>query len=183
MKWFRVAWSLFVVCNPSWILQNGDAGIQDLFRAFIAFGRAIGPDNLAVWFVNTKYPLFEGPTLESTDIERMSKYCSKFGLIPSTTPQVITVINYPDDNDVGGQFVTNLNGDALDSARALTELTDELLETGLDQSTLDESYWHSIAIAASSAMKHASCYLNKVSFSIKTGVFNAEITHDVAGKC
>jgi hypothetical protein len=29
-------------------------GIQELFRAYKAFGKAIGPDNLAVWFSNQR---------------------------------------------------------------------------------------------------------------------------------
>src|ERR1700737_4544399 len=44
------SWSLFLICNPRWMLENGDKGIRDLFIAYYAFSRAIGPYNLAVWF-------------------------------------------------------------------------------------------------------------------------------------
>jgi hypothetical protein len=176
-------WSLFLICNPGWLVQNSDRGIGDLYTAFIVFGRAIGPDNLDVWFVNRKEVNNNLPSMQTTDIERMSTYCSKFGLVPSKTPQVVTVISHPDRKQVGGVFVTNLNGSASGSVQSLTELTDELLKTGLDQSSLDHSYWQTVASTLSSVMSGASCYLNKVSFSIKTGVFNAEITHDASGKC
>ena len=174
-------WSLFLVCNPRWILESGDKGILDLFKAYRAFGRAIGEHNLAVWFSHSPGPI---PTVENTDIERMSKYCVNFGLLPSQTPQVVTVTHYPDDENAGGKVVANLNGDAADSARTLTDLTDELSKTGLNQSSLDENHWGSrVAASVSTAMSHAACYLNKVSFSIKTGVFNAEIAHAVDKGC
>jgi hypothetical protein len=177
------SWSLFLICNPSWILANGDEGIGKLFRAYTAFGKAIGPDNLAVWFSD---PPGQVATTENTDIERMSHYCEKFGLLPSQTPQVVTTTRHPDDPDVdaGGKIVANLNGDALNSAYALTDLTDELLRTGLNQRSLDTSEWgRRIGAVASAVMASAACYLNKVSISIKTGVFNAEIVHSSDGKC
>jgi hypothetical protein len=46
-------WSLFLVCNPAWLLRNNDEGIAKLFYVFWVFGSAIGPDNLAVWFQRT----------------------------------------------------------------------------------------------------------------------------------
>jgi hypothetical protein len=175
------SWSLFLICNPRWILRSGDKGILDLYTAFDAFGRAIGPDNLAVWFTHNPG---ETPTVKSTDIDRMAKYCAKFGLRPSQTPQVVTMTHYPDDANAGAKVIANLNGNAEDSANALTDLADELLKTGLNQASLDESHWGStVAASVSSAMGHASCYLNKVSFSIKTGVVNAEITHAAEKGC
>ena len=80
------SWSLFLVCNPAWLLENGDRGIAELFRAYKAFGQAIGPKNLAIWF--WKAPAMT-PTLENTDIGRMSEYCQKYRLTPSDTPQVV----------------------------------------------------------------------------------------------
>src|SRR6267378_5806054 len=44
------SWSIFLVCNPEWMLNKGDQGIADLFKAYKAFGAAIGEKNLAVWF-------------------------------------------------------------------------------------------------------------------------------------
>jgi hypothetical protein len=114
----------------------------------------------------------------------MSRYCVKFGLRPSQTPQVVTVTRYPDDSDVGAKVVANLNGDSENSASALTDLADELLKTGLNQASLDEGQWGTtVAASVSSAMSHASCYLNKVSISVKTGVLNAEITHAAEKGC
>ena len=117
-------------------------------------------------------------------IERMGTYCERFNLLPSQTPQVVTVSRYPDDPDIGGKVVANLSGNAADSSRALTELTDELIRTGLNQTTLDESQWGSrVAASFFAAVSHATCYLNKVSLSINTGVFKAEIAHTADKGC
>ena len=59
------SWSLFLICNPGWILVNGDDGILKLFSAYKAFSQAIGPKNLAVWFSN---PPTQVPTTDTTDI-------------------------------------------------------------------------------------------------------------------
>jgi hypothetical protein len=175
------SYSLFLVCNPRWILANGDQGIAKLFHSYEVFGATIGPNNLALWFSKTRG---QTATTENTDIDRMSGYCERFGLFPSATPQVVTTTRHPDAPDIGGKVVANLNGDAEDSARALTDLTDELLKTGLSQRSLDESEWgRRIGSAASTVLASTACYLNKVSISIKTGVFNAEIAHSADGKC
>jgi hypothetical protein len=44
------SWSLFLICNPAWIVENGDKGIEELFHRYKAFGESIGPNNLAIWF-------------------------------------------------------------------------------------------------------------------------------------
>ena len=32
------SWSLFLICNPAWIVQNQDEGIATLFAQYRAFG-------------------------------------------------------------------------------------------------------------------------------------------------
>jgi len=175
------SWSLFLVCNPAWLLENGDRGVAELFRAYKAFGQAIGPKNLAIWF--WKAPAMT-PTLENTDIGRMSEYCQKYRLTPSDTPQVVATTRHPDEPEPGDRVVANLNGDAANSARALTDLTDQLLKTGLNQSGLDDSdRWRRVASAGSAALSSVACYFNKVSISIKTGALNAELTHSSDRGC
>lgn len=175
------SWSLFLVCNPAWILENGDRGVSDLFRAYKAFGQAIGPKNLAIWF--WKAPAMT-PTLDNTDIGRMSEYCQKYQLTPSDTPQVVATTRHPDEPELGDRVVANLNGNAANSARALADLTDQLLKTGLDQSGLDDSdRWRRVVTAGSAALSSAACYFNKVSISVKTGAINAEIAHTTDRPC
>jgi hypothetical protein len=141
-----------------------------------AFGNSIGPQNLAIWF--WKKPAVK-PTTENTDTDRSSGYCARYKLLPSESPHVLVTTRHPDDTTPGDHFVVKLNGlDGHGSALALTKLTDQLLVTGLNQTELDASdRWRRLLAATGSAMSAAGCYFNKVSFSFKTGVFNAEIAH------
>jgi hypothetical protein len=109
----------------------------------------------------------------------MSEYCQKFGLVPSETPQVVTTTRHPDSRELGDRVVANLNGDEDTSAHALAILTDQLLKTGISQRNLDSREgWSQFVSGATAVVSATGCYLNKVSFSIKTGFFNAEIVHD-----
>ncbi len=72
------SWSLFLICNPAWIDQNGDDGIRTLFRQYKTFGDSIGPKNLAIWF--WKEPAQE-PSAKLTDVSRSSKYCGRYKLL------------------------------------------------------------------------------------------------------
>jgi hypothetical protein len=170
------SWSLFLVCNPAWIVQNGDKGFVELFNRYRAFGHAIGPKNLAIWF--WKKPA-ETPTSDNTDVDRSSIYCERYKLLPSESPHVLVTTRYPDDPDPGDRFVVRLNNlDAQDGALALTKLADQLLVTGLSQTELDINYtWRRVLAAVGSAVSATGCYFNKVSFSFKTGIINAEIEH------
>lgn len=42
-------WSLFLVCSQSW-LSSTDKNLDELFRNYMAFGKSIGQENLAIWF-------------------------------------------------------------------------------------------------------------------------------------
>ena len=175
------SWSLFLICNPAWVLENGDSGIEALFRAYKVFGEVIGPNNLAIWF--WKSPA-EVPTVENSDLGRMSQYCEKYELTPSETPQVVTTTVYPDLDELGNRVVANLNGSAENSANALSDLADQLLLTGLNQSGLDENErWRRIADATFSALSSVACYFNKVSISINTSILNVELAHSAQGDC
>jgi hypothetical protein len=169
-------WSLFLICNPAWVLENGDEGVAELFRAYKVFGDVIGPDNLAIWFWKT--PAWE-PTVENSDLSRMGEYCVKYGLEPGDTPQVVATTVYPDlEGDLGDRVVANLNGSAENSAKALTDLADQLLSNGLDQVDLDDNErWRRIGSAALSALSSVSCYFNEVTISIKTKILNLELAH------
>ena len=174
------SWSLFLVCNPAWINENGDKGVAELFNQYRAFGRAIGPKNLAIWF--WKKPATKA-TADNTDVERSSSYCEDYKLLPSEGPHVLVTTRYPNDPDPGERFIVRLNGlNAHDSALALTKLADQLVVTGLDQTGLDASVgWRKVYTAIGSAISATGCYFNKVSFSLRTGVINAEIEHATEG--
>jgi len=132
--------------------------------------------NLAIWFWKRRA---DKATVENTDIERSSEYCQRYKLLPSESPHVLVTTRYPNDPEPGDRIVIKLNGlSAHDSALALAKLADKLLVTGVGTSVLDKAaWWQRLFDGVTSAITAAGCYFNKVSFSIKTGVFNAEIEH------
>jgi hypothetical protein len=178
------SWSLFLVCNPSWNVENGERGILELHRQYTAFGDAIGAKHLAVWFTRTLGDEADHESAaKDTDFERSSAYCEKYKLLPSESPHVLVTTRYPDDPDPGDRFVVKLNGlDAPRMGDVLTKLTDQLVVTGLNQGGLDDSVrWRRVLSALSSAISAAGCFFNKVSFSIKSGPVNADIEHSGKG--
>jgi hypothetical protein len=174
-------WSLFLVCNPRWIAENRDLGIAELYRAYKAFGEAIGPENVAIWFTKK---LGKDPTVANTDIQRMATFCANFGLTASLTPQVIvTTVDPSSSNDIK-KWVVNLNSNIKNSYLALSDLADQLLSKKLDQPTLDErEFWRRVETVSISFFNSAYCYLNKVSASINVGVAKLEFAHDGSKSC
>jgi hypothetical protein len=173
------SWSLFLICNPAWILESGDQGIEALHKQFLAFGHSIGKKNAAIWFHHDENA---GPTVVNTDIDRSSNYCEKYKLLPSASPYVLVTTRYPDlEPEPGSHLVVGLGGlNPNEGARVLSKLADQLLVTKLNQSELKETRvgWRRVFNAFRSAVTATGCYFNKVSFSINTAAMHAEIGHD-----
>jgi hypothetical protein len=140
------SWSLFLVCNPTWLLPENQEMVLNLYRQFKAFGSAIGPQHLAIWFWK-RPPRWGAPDLpEDIDVERSSEYCAQYGLLPSKSPHVLVTTSYPDlAAPVGNYSTLELNGvPAKDITALLTKLADQLIVQGLRQKDLDsEAYWQS----------------------------------------
>jgi hypothetical protein len=175
------SWSLFLICGPGWILRNKDEGVRLLYEDFKAFGDAIGPNNVAVWF----WKKTGAPTADNVDVDRSARYCQKYHLLPSDTPQLLVTTHFPDDPGEGDKFVVSLRGlSASEGANALDKITDQLMQSGLSQKSLDRNaFWSSLWSASGVALSAAGCYLNKVSISMHTGIFNAEISHSEEQSC
>lgn len=170
------SWSLFLICNPAWIVRQQDEGIRDLFGQYKAFGDAIGPSNLAIWFWKEPAP---EPSANLTDVSRSSEYCGRFKLLPSKSPYVLVTTRHPDEQETGDYFLVSLNGlSPHDSAEVLAKLTDQLLVTGLNQAELDVSTrWQRSLAAVVAVVSNLGSYFNRVSFTFNTGLFKAEIAH------
>src|SRR5438105_14081926 len=92
-------YSLFLICNPGWLHPaTGTPETQWLYESFLQFGRAIGDDNLAVWFWrspgNEKRFL---PSADNVDLERSARFCKAWHLTPSAGPQLVITSAYPDE--------------------------------------------------------------------------------------
>jgi hypothetical protein len=170
------SWSLFLICNPAWIFENGDQGIETLHKQFLAFGQSIGKKNAAVLVV---YNENASPSVANTDFGRSSDYCEKYKLLPSKSPYVLVTTRYPDlEPEPGSHLVVRLNGlTALSSARVLSKLADQLLVTKLNQSELRETPagWRRVSNAFRSAITATGCYFYTVSFVVNAGTTQAEL--------
>jgi hypothetical protein len=125
-------WSLFLICNPDWLLPERSPELFHLYWEFQVFGRTIGDDNLAVWF--WKEPLLSSdPRLvENVDVERSIRFCRELNLRPSLGPHVVLMHEYPDESALPAErMVFELGGlEAAEISKLLRRLTDELLLEG-----------------------------------------------------
>ena len=137
-------WSVFLVCNPEWLLPENGRLLADLYQQFKAFGSAIGPDHLAVWFWKRR-PRWNTPQLaEDIDVDRSVKYCQAFKLLPSRGPHVLVTAEYPDlTNPPSNYEAIELAGTPpREISSFLSKLADRLLVQGLRTKTPgSDSYW------------------------------------------
>jgi hypothetical protein len=129
-------YSLFLVCNPEWLAQDKGGGLLNLYWNFEAFGRTIGDDNLAVWFIKDLDPQLRAFVGRSTDVERSVRFCKAWKLKPSAGPHLVITASYPDESklskglpadsavfELGNMKPSEISG-------LLTRLTDELIQKG-----------------------------------------------------
>jgi hypothetical protein len=181
------SWSLFLVCGPEWLLTENQGRLMNLYRQFGAFGRAIGPENLAVWFRKAQLdpnetPIFRGkqePTLaDYVDVNRSSQYCAKFQLLPSKSPYILVTTTYPDlDADTGDYVALSLsNATSSDITSLLNKLTDQLLVQGLNKEALDsEQYWRGWQRAYEAVKHTVGSLVRKTKLQINAKVLKLEI--------
>jgi hypothetical protein len=130
------SWALFLISNPEWLDAENEDQLTRLYEHFMNFGRAIGDDNMAVWFLKPKR---KGSLASITDVEGCSAYAKLYGLMPSRGPHILIIpsprdqqgktVGFPDTTQkVDQYYVLELNG--LSPARVgrlLAEVSDRLL--------------------------------------------------------
>jgi len=173
------SWSLFLICNPEWLLEGRASDLATLYRQFEAFGHSIGPENAAVWFWKTadRGALFrDTPLADLLDVSRSATYCATYGLLPSEGPHVLVTSSHPDDAP-GDRSVLKLNGlNAGDIGSLLARLADQVLVTGLDQEVLDsEMAWRLWQDAAERVFAAGFGWIDRVTLAIDTKFFKLEV--------
>ena len=132
-------YSLFLVCNPSWVQPRGmiDPQTEFLYRSFLNFGHAIGDDNLAVWFwLSPEGAKTTHPTAANIDVERSARFCQAWRLKPSEGPHLVITSTFPKEGDLKSGLPKNSAVFALGNmtddqiSQLLSKLTDHLLLTG-----------------------------------------------------
>jgi hypothetical protein len=125
-------WSLFLVCNPEWASPDRSRDVENLYWRYLAFGDAIGPDNLAVWFWKEKTDTKDPRLAEKIDLARSAEYCGALKEKPSDSPQLVVFYEYPDLAALPQEKGVFRFGGATpdDLATSFKDATDQLLLTG-----------------------------------------------------
>ena len=135
------SWSLFLVCNPSWLRTDeaAKARMKSLFDAFSAFSRTIGSDNLAVWPITRKTG---GPEAYNADLA--GDYCETYRLSANDSPHVVVTTAYPTKAGAPGDFsAISLNGlDTENMTKLLGTISDRVRTSDLDKQQLaSDRFW------------------------------------------
>jgi hypothetical protein len=92
-------WSLFLVCKDDWASSNKENGFElyNLYLQYEKFGKAIGDDNLAVWFWKRSQPV-DSALAANIDQERSRRFCEAYKLDPHKGPYLVVTSTYPDES-------------------------------------------------------------------------------------
>jgi hypothetical protein len=172
------SWSLFLICNPQWLLAENESKLAGLHQQFRSFGQAIGAKHLAVWFWK-RPPAPGGPVAENIDVDRSAAFCTKLKLLPSRSPYVVVTTVYPDldQETLKPEVLIELNNlTPPDIGNLLNTLADQLLVQGLRQATFDtEQYWNAWKRSAESMRDFLGRMVKKVKLTINTPFVKLEV--------
>lgn len=146
-------WSLFLVNNPQWVVAESNDKVKKLYDQFQAFGRAIGRDNVAVWFWSQDN-LQDSFYYKAIDVIRSAEFCEKLQLPPSNGPYILVTTEYPGTgllNDsssflptkLKSYYIVSLNNKGADEVmQLLTRIADKITADRLpDLNSNSEDYW------------------------------------------
>ena len=135
-------YTLFLVCNPNWLAPEENQNLYNLYMGFESFGRAIGDDNLAVWFWKSgERHSSVRPFASFVDVERSVRFCQAWKLKPTSGPHIVFLSTYPDENHLSSGLPKQSAVFALGAMKQsqisdlLGKLTDQLVLTGQVVST------------------------------------------------
>jgi hypothetical protein len=185
-------WSLFLICNPTWLTGEKSQQIHKLYMQFESFGGAIGDDNLAVWFWK-KTKNDKSHLEENIDVNRAARFCRAFGLKPSEGPHVVITTTYPSESPLPAGLprksavfrLGNMSPD--DISNLLSHLCDQLLanepitdkskqtpKTAAAKSLTDEtpSHWVALLAAVQKCINSVGCAWT---FKVDAGPVKADL--------
>jgi len=172
------SWSLFLICNPQWLLAENEANLNNLYTHFNSFGDAIGDRHLAVWFTR-RPPTPNGSIAKDLDVNRNAALCTKLKLLPSKSPYVVVMTSYPDvkaENLKYEVLITLNNLPPDDIGNLLTKLTDQLLVQGLRQADFDSAqYWGAWRRSVESIADGLASMIKKVTITVNAGPVKLEV--------
>lgn len=150
------SWSLFLTCNPEWLLDKKAEDLRRVFEAYRSFALTTGPRHAAVWFVKTSPGERTGVAAapQNLDVERSVLYCDRFALPASEGPHIVVTVAHPDRwrpeapaAPGGGDPIVILalaQSAPDDIVKLLTKLNDQIRAERLSQKALTtDQYWRS----------------------------------------
>ncbi len=172
------SWSLFVICNPDWLMVENEPKLSALYQRFRSFGQAIGPQHLVLWFWK-RQPRIGNVRAEDIDVDRNAAFCEKLALLPSKSPYVVVTRAYPDLNEpnLRPDILIELNKlPAADVGNLLNKLTDQLLVEGLRQADFDsEQYWGAWRRSVEATTTFLGGLIKKVKLTVNAGPVKLEV--------
>ena len=180
------SWSLFLITNPEWLQEQSNEKLETLYDQFGAFGRAIGQENVAVWFWLQKPQ--KGQFRKAVDVTRGVAFCQRLKMKPSEGPFVLVMTEYPGKSVLGTTpdsfpksgtnfMVMKLNGtDAAATTRLLGELADGLVIEDLSKlRPKAEDYWSGWRKVFGKVSNTVVGLSSKVTVAFDAGPFKTEI--------
>jgi hypothetical protein len=132
-------YSFFLVCNPQWLAPGKRSGLLDLYLQFHEFGRTIGNDNAAIWFLKSVSTHDDTGLSNNTDVERSVRLCRAWDLTPSEGPHLV-ITTYPDESLLSSRIPPHLPEKSAvyklgtmspeDISKLLAKITDGLVKRG-----------------------------------------------------
>ncbi len=182
------SWSLFLVSNPEWLLPENNEKLEELHVRFKAFGAAIGPEHLAVWFWS-KRPETTDRLFTAVDVLRSSAFCQRLKLKPSEGPYIVLTTQFPGKADLDkypetfperldSYYVVALNGSgAAESMVILNKLADQLVAGDIRKlDPASESYWRGWQKSFEAVRTQLVGFSKKVNVTFKTAFFSTVVS-------
>ncbi len=164
------SWSIFLICSPSLLRDSSSDRVTGLFNEFTGFGRALGGDHAAVWFVRRRTGPGNPGTIANLDIDRNVMYCSTLKLDLGKSPHVLVTRKWPSlDRQIDYDLILSLGGMNLDSIdELLTALATQIGNEQISQSVLDSTAWRlKLKQAAEKALKSVKDVASQTKVTIK----------------
>jgi hypothetical protein len=146
-------WSLFLINNPQWVVAESNDKVRKLYDQFEAFGKAIGPNHVAVWFWSQNI-WQDSFYYKAVDVIRSAEFCEKLKLAPSGGPYILVTTEYPGTGLINDSatflptalqhyYTLSLNNKSADEImQLLTRLADKIVANRLsDLDTASQDYW------------------------------------------
>ena len=166
------SWSMLLFCHPEWLFAKNNDEIQMLYERFKEFGHALGPHNVAVWFLG------KSRDDVTADVARSRKYCRQFSLRFKKSPYFVVTTVHPNySNKKNAEIlVIRLSGvDAFQISNLLADVAELLVEERFAE--FDKfKFWTVMAVSFMNSREILLTFDENVEVTLKTPILDVKIT-------